>query len=189
MNKELDVLKQTIWDKKPSLSTPIIPRIGQGGRITRHKNGISGCVCVFAGLLLLLALILKSKEAFITEGNLTVWITLLIITLYCLTKGIFTLFFYRKERHYEVSVHQFAVLSVHNQLFFLYERMLWLWLLLPILIGTIPTIIFLLSAEDIGTTIYWSVSAIVYVTMLLVCSRPLLRKYRKLRKELEEMQE
>ena len=142
-----------------------------------------------AGVLLLAVLVLETKEAIITGSNLTVWIAALIISLYCLTKGVFTLFFYRKERRFEASVHQYAILSVHNQLFFLYERMLWLWLLLPILIGTAPTVIYLLSGQNIGTTAYRLTSAILYVTLLLVCSRPLFRKYRRLRKELEEIQE
>ena len=189
MNKELDMLKRTVWDAESLPLAPTMPSVGFGNRLSRHKNGISGCACLLAGVLLLAVLVLEAKEAIITGSNLTVWIAALIISLYCLTKGVFTLFFYRKERRFEASVHQYAILSVHNQLFFLYERMLWLWLLLPILIGTAPTVIYLLSGQNIGTTAYRLTSAILYVTLLLVCSRPLFRKYRRLRKELEEIQE
>ena len=189
MNKELNILKRTVWDAESSPLSPTMPCVGFGNRLSRHKNGISGCACLLAGVLLLAVLVLKAKDAIITGNNLTVWIASLIIALYSLTKGVFTLFFYRKERRFEASVHQYAILSVHNQLFFLYERMLWLWLLLPILIGTAPTVIYLLSGQNIWTTAYRLTSAILYVTLLLVCSRPLFRKYRRLRKELEEIQE
>ena len=121
---------------------------GRGCRLSQYQNGISGCASLLAGVLLLAVLVLEAKEAIITGSNLTVWIAALIISLYCLTKGVFTLFFYRKERRFEASVHQYAILSVHNQLFFLYERMLWLWLLLPILIGTAPTVIYLVLHNE-----------------------------------------
>lgn len=189
MNKELNILKRTVWDAESSPLSPAKQQVGRGPRLSQHQNGISGCASLLAGVLLLAVLVLETKEAIITGSNLTVWIAALIISLYCLTKGVFTLFFYRKERRFEASVHQYAILSVHNQLFFLYERMLWLWLLLPILIGTAPTVIYLLSGQNIGTTAYRLTSAILYVTLLLVCSRPLFRKYRRLRKELEEIQE
>ena len=189
MNKELNILKRTVWDAESSPLSPAKLQVGRGPRLSQHQNGISGCASLLAGVLLLAVLVLEAKEAIITGSNLTVWIAALIISLYCLTKGIFTLFFYFKERRFEASVHQYAILSIHNQLFFLYERMLWLWLLLPILIGTVPTVIYLLSGQNIGTTAYRLTSAILYVTLLLVCSRPLFRKYRRLRKELEEIQE
>lgn len=189
MNKELDMLKRTVWEAESLPLVPTMPRVGFGNRLSRHKNGISGCACLLAGVLLLAVLVLKAKDAIITGNNLTVWIASLIIALYSLSKGVFTLLFYRKERRFEVSVHQYAILVVHNQLLFLYERMLWLWLLLPVLIGTVPAIISLLNGQNIGTMVYWFASAVVYVTLLLVCNPLLFRKYRRLRKELEEIQE
>lgn len=188
MNKELNILKRTVWDAESSPLSPAKLQVGRGPRLSQHQNGISGCASLLAGALLLAIMISETKEAIITGSNLAVWIAALIIAFYCLTKGIFTLFFYFKERRFEASVHQYAILSIHNQLFFLYERMLWLWLLLPILIGTVPTVIYLLSGQNIGTTAYWFTSVVLYATLLLVCSHPLLRKYRQLRKELEEIQ-
>ncbi len=189
MNKELNILKRTVWDAESSPLSPAKLQVGRGCRLSQHQNGISGCASLLAGVLLLAVLVLEAKEAIITGSNLTVWIAALIISLYCLTKGVFTLFFYRKERRFEISVHQYAILVIHNQLFFLYERMLWLWLLLPVLIGTMPAIMSLLNGQNIGTTVYWFASAVVYVTVLLVCNPLLFRKYRRLRKELEEIQE
>lgn len=189
MNKELNMLKRTVWDEESLPLVPTMPRVGFGNRLSRHKNCLSGCACLLAGVLLLAVLVLEAKEAIITGSNLTVWIASLMIALYSLSKGVFTLLFYRKERRFEISVHQYAILVVHNQLFFLYERMLWLWLLLPVLIGTMPAIISLLNGQNIGTTVYWFASAVVYVTLLLVCNPLLFRKYRRLRKELEEIQE
>ena len=189
MNKELDMLKRTVWDAESSPLSPAKLQVGRGPRLSQHQNGISGCASLLAGVLLLAVLVLETKEAIITGNNLTVWIASLIIALYSLSKGVFTLLFYRKERRFEISVHQYAILVVHNQLFFLYERMLWLWLLLPVLIGTMPAIISLLNGQNIGTTVYWFASVVVYVTLLLVCNPLLFRKYRRLRKELEEIQE
>ena len=66
MNKELNILKRTVWDAESSPLSPAKLQVGRGPRLSQHQNGISGCASLLAGVLLLAVLVLEAKEAIIT---------------------------------------------------------------------------------------------------------------------------
>jgi hypothetical protein len=180
-DKDLTLLKQDIineakTDSDLSFSLP------QRSWFKRHKNGISGIVCLVVAILLPTLMVLQLKQILLTPYNFGIVTVIMVLSLYCLVKGIFTLLFQSKETEFGTSVHQYLITNSYNRLYFVYERMVWLWILLPVLLITLPSIIGLNKSAT-----YWIIAASLYIVSLLSFGRPQWRKMKQLKEEINQL--
>ena len=169
-----DIRTETI--RKGSLPIPLQKKQW----LKRHRNGISGVVCILlSGLLPFLLWQQASSKNFF-------WLSFVIVVfaIYCLVKGIFTLLFHAKENQLGTGVHQYLLANAYNRLYFIYEKMVWLWFLLPLTIAMLSVFIPLNK-----NSIYWLLICGIYSAVLLCSSRPLWRRMRQVREEIKQLNE
>lgn len=102
--------------------------------LKRYKNGLSGVLCVVISLFLIITILLHSSYFLSSFNNLMKMAIVAIIALYCLVKGVFTIIFQFKENEYYLSVNQYFIIGLYNKLYFVYEKLCWLYFLGPILL-------------------------------------------------------
>lgn len=139
-DKNLTLLKQDIINEAKTdsdLSFRLPPR----SWFEQRKNGISGVVCLVVAILLPALMVLQLRQILLTPYNFGIVTVIMVLSLYCLVKGIFTLLFQSKETEFGTSVHQYLITNSYNRLYFVYERMVWLWILFPVLLATLPSFI------------------------------------------------
>ena len=100
-----------------------------------------------------------------------------IIAIFCLVKGIFTLLFYFKEKKYDVSVNKFIIQELYNQLYFIYERLFWLWLMIPLILLVLPFI-----CANILRFYLFLIPIVVIVEISL--SRKIIKRYTNIKREI-----
>lgn len=146
--------------------------------LLRHKNAIEGTICIITSIIILIFVFGKiQKSDIISLNNLIVGIVAGIIALYAFTKGVFTILFHIKEKQWEYSVNYMIHTRLINQLYFVYERMFWLWILLPLVLIALPFIAVNWITIQEGTTITYCMTAgIIYLTTLIVFSKRLWEK-------------
>lgn len=178
---DLTLLKQDIKHRtETNVSFPFrFPKITW---FKLHRNGISGIVCLAVAVLLPTLMLSEMKQIAMTPHNLSVAIITILLALYCLTKGIFTLLFQAKETEFGTSVHQYLITSAYNRLYFVYEKLVWLWVLPPILLATLPSF---LGWND--SKVYWIIAVSLYIVALLSFSRPLWCKMKRLKEEIQQL--
>ena len=176
---DLTLLKQDI---KTETGYDFSIRLPQKTWFKQHRNGISGIVCLAVAVLLPTLLVLQMKQITLTPYNLGIITFTVVLAWYCLLKGIFTLLYQAKESEYGTSVHQYLITNAYNRLFFVYERMVWLWFLTPVLLATLPS--FLGLNNSIA---YWSIAFVIYIVALLSFSRPLWRKMKRIKAEIKQL--
>ncbi len=150
--------------------------------LKQHRNGISGIVCLAVAVLLPTLLVLQMKQIVLSPYNLGIITFTVVLAWYCLVKGIFTLLFQAKETEFGTNVHQYLIINAYNRLYFVYERMVWLWFLSPVLLATLPSFLGLYDSM-----IYWIITSIVYLVALASFSRPLWRKMKQLKEEIYQL--
>ena len=176
---DLTLLKQDIKAEAGSDFSISLPKRSW---FKQHRNGISGVVCLAVAVLLPTLLMLQMKQLAFTSYNLGVITYTVVFTLYCLVKGIFTLLFQAKETEFGTSVHQYLITNAYNRLYFVYEKMVWLWFLAPVLLATFPSFLGLN-----GNMTYWIIASIVYLVALVSFSRPLWRRMKQLKEEIHQL--
>ena len=149
----------------------------------QYRNCIDGALCVAASLFLVVSLAFLGNDAI--SNYCLVSGLVVVIALYALVRGVFTLAFGLKENDLGLSVYQHIRVELYNQLFYVYEKMLWLWMMLPLLIVA-STFVFSKYLE--GIKWIYVVIGIVYVVLLAVFSKTLIRKRRHLRKRIKEIE-
>ena len=150
--------------------------------LKQHRNGFSGIVCLAVAVLLPTLLVTQMKQIASMPHNLGVITFTVVLAWYCLVKGIFTLLFQAKEIEFGISVHKHLITSAYNRLYFVYEKMVWMWFLAPILLATLPSFLGLNSSMT-----YWIITSIVYLVALASFSRPLWRKMKQLKEEIHQL--
>ena len=176
---DLTLLKQDI---KAEMSTDFSFSLPTRSWLKQHRNGISGIVCLAVAVLLPTLLVTQMKQIALTPHNLGVITFTVVLAWYCLVKGIFTLLFQAKETEFGTSVHQYLITNAYNRLYFVYEKMVWLWFLAPVLLATFPSFLGLN-----GNMTYWIIASIVYLLALVSFSRPLWRKMKQLKEEINQL--
>lgn len=189
---ELEELKDE-WQK---YNRTLSDKSGGSHRITirkkswfiRNKIAISGVACIATALLLFVLLlihIMGSKN----EMNFAIIICCSIIGLYAFVKGIFTLLYFRTINKIDNGVYKFMHNNLRNQLFFVYEQMLWLWVLLPCVLTFFP-IIFVQNTpiQEGFYRIYLISVGIIYLIIVFVFSRIVCRKRRKILSEINHIE-
>ena len=141
-----------------------------------HTYLTQGIVCVLTALLLSSIIIFKIKQIELNIANIVLLFCTLLITIFCLTKGIYTIVFHFQKSEFGRSVCQQLLSHAYNQLYFTYERMLWLWLLAPVLLVTFPLIASWSIVANTWLTIVYFVISVVYGILLWVFSKSLWRK-------------
>ena len=137
---------------------------------------IQGTVCVLTALLLFAIIAIKIKQMDNHIANIVLLFCLLLIATFCLTKGIYTIIFHFRKAEFSKSVGQHLLSHAYNQLYFTYERMLWLWLLAPVILVTFPLIASWSIVANTWLTIVYFVISVVYGILLWVFSKSLWRK-------------
>ncbi|MCR5658042.1 MAG: hypothetical protein K6G25_01805 [Bacteroidales bacterium] len=178
---DLKLLKQNIKAETETCSAFKF-QIPKRNWFKQYRNGISGIACLAVAALLPTLMALEMEQIAVTPYNLGVITFTVILTLYCLVKGIFTLLFQVKETEFGTSVHQYLITNAYNHLYFVYEKMVWLGGLLPLLLATLPSFIGLS-----GSTLYWVIASIFYVVAVLSRSRPLWRKMNQIKAEIKQL--
>ncbi len=149
----------------------------------KHKNGVNGTICICVALVLLVSLaVLKSKMA---SSNPMLPLSVIIIAVYAFVRGVFTIVFDFRENNFGVPVYQNIRIALYNQLFFVYERMLWIWFILPVII--VGVLVFI---EDLEMR-KWVVIMVGSIELLLLAlfSKRLLQKHRKLRNKINRIEQ
>ena len=144
----------------------------------KHRNAIEGTICIITSIIILIFVFGKiQKSDIISLNTLIVCIAGGIIALYPFTKGVFTILFHFKEKQWEYSVNYMIHTRLINQLYFVYERMFWLWILLPLVLIALPFIAVNWIIMPEGTAITYCMTAgIIYLTTLIVLSKWLWKK-------------
>lgn len=160
----------------------------RGRWIGRHKNAVSGMVCILASIILAVGLFSELGTRDFDINKWLIFIGVMVLGLYLLVKGVSTLLFHRKESEFGQSVCSRLLVELQNQLFFVYERLFWVWVLLPLLMITVP---FLIKGQMGGDFVipfgYWAVAGVMIVLSSLLFGRPLLLKKRKLKKKIGQL--
>ena len=150
--------------------------------LKKHKNGIDGAICIVVALVLLVSLAIHGCRG--TSNNDAVSVVTILIALYALTRGVFTMVLDFRENDLGLSVYRHVCIELYNQLFFVYERMFWIWALLPCMTACCW---FIVGDEE---TRKWIVVVIgvISVVSIAVFTKPLIRKHRCLRKRIKEIE-
>lgn len=127
-------------------------------------------------------MVLQLRQILLTPYNFGIVTVIMVLSLYCLVKGIFTLLFQSKETEFGTSVHQYLITNSYNRLYFVYERMVWLWILFPVLLATLPSFIGLKNSMT-----YWIIAVSLYIVALLSFGRPQWHKMKQLKEEINQL--
>lgn len=176
MNRNLESLRKSIGEKNDLRIRPKTIPFKRKWTFREYNYLIQGFVCVLTAFLLLSIIILKIKQMEIHIANIVLSFCILLIATFCLTKGIYTIIFHFRKSEFSKSVGQHLLSHAYNQLYFTYERMLWLWLLAPVLLVTFPLIASWSIVANTWLTIVYFVISVVYGILLWVFSKSLWRK-------------
>ena len=147
--------------------------------LKKHRNGVNGAICIAVALFLLVSLVIYG----IRENGTISGVTIL-IAMYAFTRGLFTMVLGFKENDLGLSVYKHVRIELYNKLFFVYERMLWIWVLLPVI--TICSW-FVVGNEE-GRKWCVVVMGLISMVLILVFTKPLIRKKRGLHKRIKEIE-
>lgn len=183
MNEEIAIglVKQSLNEE---VDVPEIKISKRKGWLARHVNAVSGVACLVVALVLLVSWVGRMGQPSLSFNESLVRLAVLIIALYCFVKGVFTLAFHLKENKFDISVHQFLIKEAYNRRYFVYEKLVWLWVLLPALLVVVPAL-FGIAADD--QKCYWFVAVAVFIVLALVFSPSLVRKLKQLKQEINQL--
>ena len=176
MNRNLESLRKSIGEKNDLRIRPQTFPFKRKWTFRDYNYLIQGTVCVLTAFLLLSIVILKIKQMEIHIANIVFSFCILLIATFCLTKGIYTIIFHFRKSEFSKSVCQHLLSHAYNQLYFTYERMLWLWFLAPVLLVSFPLITSQLIIVSDWLTIIYFIILVIYGVLLWVFSKPLWRK-------------
>lgn len=183
MNEKIAIglMKQSLNEE---VDVPEISLSKRKGWLARHVSAVSAVACLVVALVLLVSWVGRMGQPSFSFNESLVRFAVLIIALYCLVKGVFTLAFHLKESKFDVSVHQFLIKEAYNRRYFVYEKLVWLWVLLPALLVMVPAL-FGIAADY--QRYYWLVAAAVFIVVVFVFSLPLVRKLKQLKQEIKQL--
>ena len=150
--------------------------------LKKHGNSINGAICIAIALVLLVTLVIYGCRGNINHGVVSV-VTML-IAMYAFTRGLFTMVLGFKENDLGLSVYKHVRIELYNKLFFVYERMLWIWVLLPVITICSWYVVEIEDWRKWGIVVMGSIS----IVLMSVFTQPLIRKSRCLRKRIKEIE-
>lgn len=150
--------------------------------LKKHKNGLNGAICIVVAIVLLVSMMIYGGRW--TSNNDAVSVVTILIALYAFTRGVFTVVLDYRENDLGLSVYRHVCMELYNQLLFVYERMFWIWVLLPVLTACCWLIV---ENEE---TRKWMVAVMgtISIASLAVFTKPLIRKRRYLRKRIKKIE-
>ncbi len=188
-NNELNELK-IIWQKVNAQQTDYIPDdirfvFSRKGWFVQNRIALEGIACIAVSLAVATTLAVNFHS--FKDMPLT-FMYGIIVSVYVLVKGLLTLFFFNSKRKLDYSVNMFRLSQLKNKLFFVYEHMLWLWFLTPGILAVLPFVLAECRKMPEHTLLLYCVcSGLLYLFALCLFSRPLVRKRRRLKAEIEEI--
>lgn len=140
-------------------------------QLSYYRNHIEAVICFLSSVLVAIISVQICIENDPISKKITfIYMLGFIISLYALVKGIFTLIFAIEKNRLHESVSKYALILLKNELYHIYERFLWLWVLAPICLIVIFFIMayhFELSAKEqmiiglITFTAYLTISTLI----------------------------
>ncbi len=162
--------------------------IPQKSWIQRNIIAVEGVLSIIVAVFLIFMLIVQKTDVVDTK-NLIIYICWFIISIYTLVKGIYTIFFFINMSKLDMESSKFLRNSLKNQLYFVYEKLTWLWLLIPLIIITIPFFIAKFITTPQGTLFVYSlIVSILYLITLLVFSKILWQKKQEIISEMKKIE-
>lgn len=187
MNSNLEALRKSIGKTDDFQTRPQAFPFKRKWTLRDYTGLIQGTVCVLTALLLLSIILIKIKQIEPHDANISLLFCVLVIATCCLTKGIYTIVFHFRKSKFGQSVCQHLLSHAYNQLYFTYERMLWLWLLTPVLLLSFLLVMNRMIHTNNWTTIVYLFVLMVYGVLLLVFSKSLWRKKSFWRNEIDRL--
>ena len=176
MNRNLESLRKSIGKKDDFRIHPQAFPVKRKWALRDHNYLIQGSVCVVAAVLLFAITVVRIKQMEFHVANIALLFCTLLIATYCLTKGIYTIIFHFRKSGFGRSVCRHLLSHAYNQLYFTYERMLWLWFLAPVLLVSIPLVTSRLMTTSGWLTMVYFFVWVAYGVLLWVFSKSLWRK-------------
>ncbi|MGI6718068.1 MAG: hypothetical protein ACOX4D_02805 [Bacteroidales bacterium] len=153
----------------------------------RNRVAIEGILCIILSLFLIVMLFIQNFN-FINLSTLFLYASWFIIAIYTLIKGIFSILFFIKSCKLSTETSKFILIHLKNQLYLVYEKMIWLWLLLPLIIIIFPFIILKFFTLRKDTILIYAISTgICYLIALLVFSKSLWNKRKRILTKIQEI--
>ncbi len=154
----------------------------------RNIIAIEGILSIIISVFLIFMLIAQKTDS-INNKNLIIYICWLIISIYTLVKGIYTLLFFIDISKIDMESSNFLLNHLKNQLYFVYEKLTWLWFLIPLTIISLPFFITKFIMIPQGTILIYSlIVSILYLITLLVFSKVLWQKKQKIILEIKKIE-
>ena len=153
-----------------------------------NRTAIDGVLCIMVGMLLLIVMMLK--WTFLSGNGIATCLLLFLIAVYALVKGVFTMLFFRDKRRLDEEVNKFILCNLKNRLYFVYERMLWLWGVLPAVL--LYSAFALKRCFDINSELFVVCcfsAGVLYIVVQFIVGQILLRRKRHLLSDIEKMSE
>lgn len=143
----------------------------------KNKNVISGIMCIISSIILSIIILTRISCLQFVMRDIVIVVITVIITIFCLVKGVFTLLFYFKEKKYDVSVNKFIIQELYNQLYFIYERLFWLWIMLPLILLVLPFIC-------ANTLRFYLLLIPIIVIVEISLSKKIIKRYTNIKREI-----
>lgn len=176
MNRNLESLGKSIGKKDDLRIRPQIFPVKRKWSLRDHNYLIQGSVCVVAAVLLFAITVIRIKQMELHVANIALLFCVFLIATYCLTKGIYTIIFHFRKSEFGRSVCRHLLSHAYNQLYFTYERMLWLWFLAPVLLVSVPLVASRFMSTNRWLTMVYFFVWVVYGVLLWAFSKSLWRK-------------
>lgn len=185
MDNEFDDIKKSI-DNIGDININIQLPIKKSHIKRNYSYLISGIVCVLAASVLFTIILLNISHANATRNFFWLCFFVIVIALICLTKGVFTLCYHCASAKYDQTIYSFILSDTYNRLLLTYERVLWLWVLCPIII--VVSIYF--AKKDSSTCNIYTIDffvVLLYSISLFFPSKRLWKKIRYLKNEIKRL--
>ncbi len=188
-NNELNELK-IIWQKANAQQTEYKPddfrfAFSRKGWFIQNKFALDGIACIAVSLTVVTTLVVNCSSF---NDIPLLFMFGIIASVYVFVKGLLTLLFFNTKRKLDYTVNRFRLSQLKNSLFFVYERMLWLWFLTPAILVLLPLVLAEYKKMPEHTLLLYCVcSGLLYLFALCLFSKPLLRRRRSLKAEIEEI--
>ena len=152
-----------------------------------YKNLVSGIVCVLSAIILVISIFVIRNDS-VSFNNSMVLFVAVVLAFYIGLKGVFTLLFYFKENRMFATVYKYSLVYLYNQLFFAFEKIIWLYLFIPLILLFLPKIV----SEFVVFNKQWLVlyiicSSIFVLILVFAFGAALFRKIKKLQYKIKEI--
>lgn len=144
----------------------------------RNKQAFNGLICILASIIVALLPFINGVDISYENGFLF-FIVAIALSVFMFVKGIFTLVFHLKKRHFDLCVNEFLLTNLYNQMYFIYEKKVWFYGIFPLFIG-----LFFFIELSIAIAV-----AVLYLICLVFIIKHLRKKTTTLKNEINQFRD